>query len=45
MAKIDKTKITGLTKEKKELLKSYKGKSSSPIDLNKVRDYIKYGKN
>jgi len=43
MAEIDKSKITGLTKEKKAILESYCGKYSSRIDLNKVRDWYKYG--
>jgi hypothetical protein len=45
MTKIDKTKITGLTKEKKAILKSVVGKSPSPIDFNKVRDWVKYAEN
>lgn len=36
--KIDKTNFTGLTKEKKEILKNFVGKSSSKIDWNKIRD-------
>ena len=44
MSNINKTKITGLTKEKKAILKNYKGKYSSPVDLNKVRDEYKNGK-
>lgn len=46
MTRINKTNIKGLTSEKKALLKSVVGSaSSSKIDLNKVRDSFKYGKN
>ena len=46
MTKIIKTNISGLTNEKKAILKSTIGSaSSSKIDLNKVRDTIKYGNN
>jgi len=45
MTKINKSKIVGLTKEKKVVLKSYMGKCSSLIDLNKIRDEYKNGKN
>ena len=44
MTKINKAKVTGLTKEKKVLLKNLMGKYSTPIDLNKVRDEYKNGK-
>jgi hypothetical protein len=42
--KIDKTKMTGLNSEKKKTLKSLMGAASSPIDFNKMRDELKYGK-
>ena len=42
--KIDKSNITGLTTEKKEALKSLMGSVKSPLDLNKMRDELKYGK-
>lgn len=42
--KIDKTKVSGLTMDKKKLLKSLQGIASSPIDFNKIRDEQKYGK-
>lgn len=42
--KIDKSNITGLTTEKKEVLKSLMGSVKSPLDLNKMRDELKYGK-
>lgn len=38
MTKLDKVNITGLTKEKKAILKNSIGKCTSKIDLNKVRD-------
>ena len=38
MSKIDKSSISGLTKDKKEDLRDIMGKHSSLIDLNKVRD-------
>lgn len=38
---IDKTKLTGLTTEKKEILKKFVGKSSSRIDWNQIRDEYK----
>ncbi|WP_025909347.1 hypothetical protein [Priestia flexa] len=41
MKKIDKSNITGLNKEKKELLRKFMGSSSYPIDLNKVREWWK----
>lgn len=34
--------ITGLTKEKKELMRKAMEKASGKIDWNKVRDYWKY---
>lgn len=37
-SKINKSEITGLTKEKKELMKNMIGKYSTPIDMNKVRE-------
>jgi len=39
--KFAKDGITGLTKEKKELLKKFIGSSPSKIDMNKVRDWWK----
>ncbi len=42
--KIDKSKIIGLNSEKKKILKSLMGAASSPIDFNKIRDELKYGK-
>lgn len=41
--KIDKTSISGLTPEKKKLLKSLQGIATSPIDFNEIRDEQKYG--
>ncbi|MCM3624336.1 hypothetical protein M4D70_19095 [Brevibacillus borstelensis] len=40
---IDKTGKTGLTRRKKEILKSMMGSVSYPIDLNKIREWAKYG--
>jgi hypothetical protein len=41
---IDKSKIRGLDYEKKMILKSSIGSVSTPdFDLNKLRDYSKYG--
>lgn len=42
--KIDKTNVSGLTLDKKKLLKSLQGIATSPIDFNKLRDEQKYGK-
>lgn len=42
--KIDKTNISGLTIDKKKILKSLQGMASSPIDFNKIRNEQKYGK-
>ncbi len=42
--KIDKTVVSGLTLDKKKLLKSLQGIATSPIDFNKLRDEQKYGK-
>ncbi|WP_274854010.1 hypothetical protein [Bacillus methanolicus] len=42
MKKINKP-TKGLTKEKKEILKKFIGSASFPIDLNKVREWWKYG--
>ncbi|WP_157061880.1 hypothetical protein [Alicyclobacillus ferrooxydans] len=39
---IDKTGKTGLTKEKKEILKRHAGSASVPIDLNTMREWLKY---
>lgn len=41
--KIDKSNITGLTPNKKKIMKSLMGSASSPLDLNKMRDELKYG--
>ena len=41
--KINKSNISGLTLDKKRLLKSLQGIASSPIDLNKIRNEQKYG--
>lgn len=43
--KIDKTNKSGLTLDKKRLLKSLQGIATSPIDFNKIRDNEKYGEN
>lgn len=40
---IDKTGKTGLTKEKKGILKRQAGSASVPIDLNTMRERLKYG--
>jgi hypothetical protein len=42
MIKLKKSGIVGLTKEKKELLKRSVGKCTTKIDMNKVRDSLKY---
>jgi hypothetical protein len=42
--KLDKTNVSGLTLDKKKLLKSLQGVASSPIDFNKIRNEQKYGK-
>ncbi len=42
--KIDKKNISGLTLDKKKLLKSLQGIATSPIDFNKIRNEQKYGK-
>lgn len=42
--KIDKTNLSGLTLDKKKLLKSLQGIATSPIDFNKIREEQKYGK-
>jgi hypothetical protein len=41
--KLDKSNMSGLTSDKKKLLKSLQGAASSPIDFNKIRDEQKYG--
>jgi hypothetical protein len=41
-SEIDKSKITELAKEKKELFKNMIGKYSTPINMNKVREEFKY---
>ena len=38
MTKMNKESLAGLTKDKKELMKSIMGKYSASIDLNKIRD-------
>jgi len=45
MTKIAKKNNTGLTREKKNILKSMVGKGTTPIDFNKVRDWVKHEKN
>lgn len=40
--KLDMTKYTGLTKEKKAILKEHMGSATSKIDMNKVREWWKY---
>lgn len=42
--KIDKTNVSGLTLDKKKILKSLQGIATSPLDFNKIRDEQKYGK-
>ncbi len=42
--KIDKSNMTGLTPDKKKILKTLMGSASSPIDFNKIRNELKYGK-
>lgn len=39
---IDKTNLSGLTVEKKKLLKILQGIATSPMDFNKIRDEKKY---
>jgi hypothetical protein len=39
--RIDKSKISGLSKSKKELLKKHMGSASVNIDLNSVREWWK----
>lgn len=39
---INKAGKTGLTKEKKEIMKKYQGSASAPIDLNKIRQWSKH---
>lgn len=43
--KIDKSNISGLSKNKKDLLKKHMGSASGNIDLNKVREWWKYENN
>jgi hypothetical protein len=43
--KIDKSKFTGLTKNKKKLLKKHMGSAPSKIDMNDVRHWWKYENN
>ncbi|MCF8564666.1 hypothetical protein LLE49_07890 [Alicyclobacillus tolerans] len=40
---IDKKGKSGLTREKKEILKQQQGSASVPIDWNSVREWVKYG--
>lgn len=42
--RIGKTDMTGLTMDKKKIIKSLRGIASSPVDFNKIRDEQKYGK-
>ena len=39
---INKLGKTGLTREKKEILKQQQGSASAPINLNKIREWAKY---
>lgn len=41
--KIDKSNMSGLTLEKKQILKSLQGIATSSIDFNKIREKEKYG--
>jgi hypothetical protein len=34
---------TGLTREKKEIMKQMQGSVTAPIDLNSIREWVKYG--
>lgn len=43
--RIDKSKVNGLSKMKKDLLKKHMGSASQSIDLNKVREWWKYENN
>lgn len=46
MEKIKKLNLSeheGLTKEKKEILKSHMGSATSKIDMNEVLEWYKYG--
>ena len=43
--KLNKNSTKRLTKEKIEIFKNLKGAASGSLDLNKVRDEWKYGKN
>jgi len=45
LEKIDKSKLTGLTPEKKEILKQLIGYVKTPLDLNKMRDELKENDN
>ncbi|AOZ93763.1 hypothetical protein [Paenibacillus crassostreae] len=40
--KLDLSKYSGLTKEKKALLKDHMGSATSKIDMNKVKEWWKY---
>lgn len=42
--KIDKTNLSGLTVDKKRILKNLQGYASSPIDFNRIREEQKYEK-
>ena len=43
--KINKSNFSGLTSDKKKILKGLQGTATFTIDLNKVRDEQKYGEN
>lgn len=43
--KIDRSKYSGLSRDKKEILRSKIGNSSAKIDLNDVRQWWKYENN
>ncbi|MCT2197625.1 hypothetical protein M3G15_21170 [Paenibacillus sp. p3-SID1389] len=43
--KLDLSKYTGLTKEKKAVLKDHMGSASSKINMNRVKDWWKYENN
>ena len=42
--RIDKSNLSGLTADKKKILKSLQGVATSPIDFNRIREDQKYGK-
>ena len=43
--KINKSNLTGLTSDKKAILRKLRGSASIPIDFNKIREEQKYGEN